>query len=140
MVDLPVGHSLARQNRHQSPVIRPGFGIFSILKPLNSGSCLREGTGRPAIPSFWCVIVVVFRVIRNPWYWITRGHPSLGYSPAGKGHIDHSLLHLDINGKAESPGEGYHAAIARHGHAGELVDPLFAGVADDLFHHQLAEF
>ncbi|WP_378006110.1 hypothetical protein, partial [Aeromonas jandaei] len=58
-----------------------------------------------------------FSVIHNPWYWITRGHPSLGYSPAGKGHIDHSLLHLDINGKAESPGEGYHAAIARHGHA-----------------------
>ncbi len=81
-------------------------------------------------------------MIRNHLCWITRSlpSPSLGYSPAGKGHIDYSFLHLDINGKAESPGEGYHAAIARHGHAGELADPLFAGVADDLFHHQLAEF
>ena len=81
-------------------------------------------------------------MIRNHWYWLTRGHasPSLGYSPAGKGHIDHPLLHLDINGKAESPGEGHHATIARHGRAGELANALFAGVADDLLHHQLAEF
>ena len=74
-------------------------------------------------------------MINNHLYWITRSHPSPspGYSPAGKGHIDHSLLHLDINGS-------YHAAIAGHGHAGELANALFAGVADDLFHHQFAEF
>ena len=83
-----------------------------------------------------------FWMIHNHLYWITRSHPfpSPDSSPAGKGHIDHAFLHLDINGKAESPGEGHHAAIAWHGHAGELANALFAGVADDLFHHQFAEF
>ncbi len=60
MGDLSVGYSVARQKRHQSPVIRPGFGIFSIQRPLNSDSCLREGAGRPVIPSFWYVIAVIF--------------------------------------------------------------------------------
>jgi len=60
-----------------------------------------------------------FWVIHNHLNWITRSYPSPSpdSSATEKGHIDHSLLHLDINGKAESFGEGYHAAIARHGHA-----------------------
>ena len=119
MGDLPIGHSVARQNRHQSPVIRPGFGIFSIQRPLTSDSCLREGHWQPRYSLLLVSNHSHFGMIHNHLYWITRFHPSPspGYSPAGKDHIDHSLLHLDINGKAESFGEGYHAAIARHGHA-----------------------
>lgn len=120
MGNLPVGHSVARQNKHQSPVTRPGFGVFSILKPLNSGSCLREGHWQARYSLLLVCNRGHFWMIHNHLYWITRSHlsPSLGYSPAGKGHyIDHPFLHLDINGKAESPGKGHHAAIARHGHA-----------------------
>ncbi len=134
MGDLPIGHSVARQNRYQSPVIRPGFGIFSIQKPLNSGSCLRGGRWQARYSLLLVGNHSHFWMIQNHWYWITRGHPppSPRFCPTEKGHIDHSLLHLNINGKAESPSEGYHAAIARHGHAGELANPLLAGVADDL--------
>ena len=119
MGDLPVGHSVARLNRHQSPVIRPGFCIFSIQKPLNSGPFLREGPWQARYSLLLVCNHSHFWVIRNHLNWTTRCHPSPSpnYSPAGKGHIDHSLLHLDINGKAESPGEIDHAAFARRGHA-----------------------
>ncbi len=119
MGDLPIGHSVACQNRHQSPVIRPGFGIFSIQKLLNSGPFLREGHWQVCYSLLLVCNYGHFWMIHNYLCWIARGHslPSLRFCPTEKGHIDHPLLHLDINGKAESLGEGDHAAIARHGHA-----------------------
>ncbi|MGY3862152.1 hypothetical protein ACW5WN_11165, partial [Aeromonas lacus] len=60
-----------------------------------------------------------FWMIHNYLCWIARGHPFLSpySSPAGKGHIDHPLLYLNIDGEAEALGKGHHAAVAWHGHA-----------------------
>lgn len=117
---LPSGTQICTQERTQSPVVRLGFCIFSVLNQPMAGFYLSKGSQdsrlSPPVYSYIRALSASFKAIWMHLQAVKSAFCCL--LTTGQFHIDHPLFHLHVDLEAKPFGEVDHATIAGHGHAG----------------------